>query len=116
MKLHFIPITLVFALALNTVWLVSEPTKVVANDRFGLSPIPFDANRIGRDLTPSLPQDLWQQRMNQEVICLLERNRTSKESFCKTEASFHNNIDIQKELKRLPQLQPHTPNPSSIEH
>lgn len=113
MKLHFTPITLAIALALNTVWLVSEATKVVANERFGFSP--FDTNRLGRDLTPSLPQDSWQQRMNQEILCILERNRVSRESFCKTEASFQNNVDIQEELKRIPQLQPHTPNPSSIE-
>lgn len=112
MKLHFIPITLAFALALNTVWLVSEPTKVVANDRFGLTPIPLDANRLSHGLVPSLPQDLWQQKMNQEILCLLERNRVSRESFCQTEASFQNNVDIQEELKRIPQLQLHTPNPS----
>lgn len=112
MKLHFIPITLAIALALNTVWIVGESTKVVANERFGLSP--SDANRLGRDLAPSLPQNPWQQRMNQEISCLLEKNRASRESFCKTEASFQNNVDIQEELKAIPQLQPHNLNPSSI--
>jgi hypothetical protein len=115
MKLHFTPITLAIALALNTAWLVNEPTKVVANERLGLSLSSFDANRLGRDLAPSLPQNPWQQRMNQEIFCLLERNRVSKESFCQTEASFQNNVDIQEELKRIPQLQPRNPNPSSIE-
>ncbi|AFZ20104.1 hypothetical protein [Allocoleopsis franciscana] len=113
MKLNFTPITLAIALGLNTAWFVREPTKVAANDRFGFSP--SDANQLGRDLAPSLPQNPWQQRMNQEILCLLERNRVSRESFCKTEASFQNNVDIQEELKRIPQLQPHIPNPSSIE-
>lgn len=113
MKLHIIPITLAIALSLNIAWLVSEPTKVVANEKFGFSP--SDANRLGRDLAPFLPQNPWQQRINQEILCLLERNRVSRESFCKTEASFQNNVDIEEELKPIPQLQPHTPNPSSIE-
>lgn len=114
MKRHFIPITLAINLMINTVGLVSEPTKVVANERVGLSLSPADTNRLGRDLAPSLPRDLWQQRMNQEILCLLDRSRTSRESFCPTEASFQNNVDIQEELKRIPQLQPHPPNPSSI--
>ena len=112
MKRHFIPITLAIALSFNIAWLVSEPTKVVANERFGLSP--SDANRLGRDLAPSLPQNLWQQRINQEILCLLEKNRVSREPFCKTEPSFQNNVDIQEELKPIPQLQPHNLNPSSI--
>lgn len=112
MRLHFIPITLAIALALNTAWFVGESTKVVANERLGLSP--SDANRLGRDLAPSLPQNPWQQRMNQEILCLLEKNRVSRESFCKSEASFQNNVDIQEELKPIPQLQPHNLQPSSI--
>jgi len=113
MKRHFTPITLAIALSLNIAWLGSEPIKVVANEGFGLSP--SDANRLGRDLAPSLPKNPWQQRMNQEILCLLERNTASRESLCKTEASFQNNVDIEEELKPIPQLQPHTPNPSSIE-
>lgn len=113
MKQHFNPITLAIALGLNIAWLGSEPIKVAANERFGFSP--SDANRLGRDLAPFLPQNPWQQRMNQEISCLLEKNRASRESLCKTEAFFQNNVDIQEELKRIPQLQPHIPNPSSIE-
>lgn len=113
MKRHFTPITLVIALALNTAWLVGESTKVVANERFGLSP--SDANQLGRDLAPFFPQNPWQQRINKEILCLLERNRVSRESFCKTEASFQNNVDIQEELKPIPQLHPHNLNPPSRE-
>jgi hypothetical protein len=116
MKRHFTPITLAIALAVSTAWLIGEPTKAVASESSGLTP--SEANRLSRDLaTPSPSQDFFrqgQQMMEGEIQRLLQRQNASSDSPLKTEPSFQNNVDIQKELDRLPQLQPNNPNQPSV--
>ncbi len=117
MKLYVTPITLAIALALNTAWFAGGSTRAVASEKSGLTG--SQANRLSRDLaTPSPSQDFFrqgQQRMEGEIQRLLQRQNASSESPIQTEPSFQNNVDIQKELDRLPQLQLNVPNPSSVE-
>lgn len=112
MKLNISPITLAIAVTLNTAWFVGESTRAVASERFGLTR--EQANRLVRDLAPPPFPNQWQQRVDRDIQCLLETNQASSASSCKTDASFQNNVNIQEELKQIPQLQLNTPNQPSL--
>lgn len=112
MKALSAKITLAIACVISTAGLFGQPSSAWANSESPLTPA--QAQRLSRDLIPSRSQDFFQggqERIEREIVILLQRQRSEGEPILKIRNDEINEINQlpQAEIDSLPSLL--SPNP-----
>jgi len=106
MKALSAKITLAIACVISTAGLFGQPTSAWASE----SPVtPAQAQRLSRDLIPSRSQDFFQEgqeRIEREIVILLQRQRSEGEPILNIRNDEINEINQlpQAEIESLPSL------------